>query len=281
MCKDDIFCDKWVVKSSKLSGVRRRLQYPFYHKYFLLSRFLLPLLKRNAHALILDFGCGSGSSSVNLSKDFGYEVIGVDISAHAIGIAKEQAKEDKYASYFVVADARRLPFKDSQFDGVYSCDVLGHISNVSLAVAEIGRVLKNCGVAAIFSETQRSKLVFFENYLITIIGHDIINEEDKHVNLCSRKTLVTMFDSVGLSVEKCYSPYLIRFILYPKWYYPYITRFNSLIDRRLWVLNLALLKIEEKTNNVWKVLRTLYFYLELYTIGRIVETAGLFLKLSK
>ena len=79
----------------------------------------LPLL-RNARAdRVLELGCGSGNDAARLARA-GFEVVAVDASAEAIGIARKHQGVE-----FLVADMTEpLPFADASFDAV--------MANVSL-----------------------------------------------------------------------------------------------------------------------------------------------------
>ncbi len=46
----------------------------------------------------------------------------------------------------MVAVGERLPFRDAEFDGVFSINVLEHVTDLEAVVAESARVLENGGV---------------------------------------------------------------------------------------------------------------------------------------
>ncbi|MCW4033349.1 MAG: class I SAM-dependent methyltransferase [Candidatus Bathyarchaeota archaeon] len=69
--------------------------------------------------IILDAGCGSGSTSTFLAKRFGCKVIGVDVDHGLLMKANSLAhKEDlTHKTAFRYADIQNLPFQDGTFDG--------------------------------------------------------------------------------------------------------------------------------------------------------------------
>ncbi len=95
-------------------------------------------------AKILDLGCGSGFS-MEVLKELGYEVLGVDISEKMLGFAKAQGFN------VVRADARELPFEDESFDGLLSISMLQWLGkkDVEKVARECYRILKPGGVAVI------------------------------------------------------------------------------------------------------------------------------------
>lgn len=92
---------------------------------------------------ILDLGCGPGIHSEKLRK-MGAIVKGIDISSNLIKIAKSEAPKVE----FKVGDIERekLPYRDSEFDIVFSSLVLGHLKRWDFSLSEIHRVLKKGGI---------------------------------------------------------------------------------------------------------------------------------------
>lgn len=56
---------------------------------------------------VLDAGCGAGEHTILLAG-LGYDVLGIDFSAHAVELARRNAAERGVAARFEVADATRL-----------------------------------------------------------------------------------------------------------------------------------------------------------------------------
>jgi ubiquinone/menaquinone biosynthesis C-methylase UbiE len=93
---------------------------------------------------ILDIGCGDGTDSLKLLEK-GAEVQGIDLSKEMISAAKTKSKKIN----FQIASADKLPFKENEFDFVYSRFALHYLDDVDKAIKEIHRVLKKNGFAAI------------------------------------------------------------------------------------------------------------------------------------
>jgi ubiquinone/menaquinone biosynthesis C-methylase UbiE len=100
---------------------------------------------------VLDFGCGSGASSIETAKFAGH-VTGIDISPEAVRLAQERAQAAGLAgnTTFTVMDAEALTFAPGSFDVVSVRGVLHHM-DLDAALTQIRRVLASGG-KAIFLE---------------------------------------------------------------------------------------------------------------------------------
>jgi methionine biosynthesis protein MetW len=85
---------------------------------------------------LLDLGCGDGVLG-SLLKDRFNEVAGVDISDQALSRAKQRG----LTTYRVNVDEEPLPFPDSTFDAITCLDLIEHVFEPRVLVAEIARVL--------------------------------------------------------------------------------------------------------------------------------------------
>ncbi|MDD5590229.1 MAG: class I SAM-dependent methyltransferase, partial [Candidatus Portnoybacteria bacterium] len=101
------------------------------------------LKKQKPGADILDFGCNAGFL-VDFLRQRGWQTQGCDKSADAIAFGQAQG-----ITGLRVSDTDVLPFPDGQFDAVFCLDVLEHLADDGIAMAEIKRVLKTGGQALI------------------------------------------------------------------------------------------------------------------------------------
>jgi len=91
---------------------------------------------------LLDLGSSTGIIAHELSKNFKI-VVGIDIDQEGINFAKKNFKKKNLK--FQLADAMKLPFKNSSFDVVICAHVYEHVPNAKKLMAEIHRVLKPNG----------------------------------------------------------------------------------------------------------------------------------------
>lgn len=94
--------------------------------------------------LILDAGCGPGTSGIILAE-MGGAVIGIDISSQAVVVAKERARRKGVNFSPVLGDLESLPARSEIFDICFSSWVLHHFPNIRPALSELARVLKPGG----------------------------------------------------------------------------------------------------------------------------------------
>jgi len=74
------------------------------------------------NAEVLDVGCGTGILSSRLAgTSEGLIVHGVDISPHMIRVARKRGNRRNLQVEYQVGTPVRLPYRDGQFDVVFSC----------------------------------------------------------------------------------------------------------------------------------------------------------------
>jgi ubiquinone/menaquinone biosynthesis C-methylase UbiE len=84
---------------------------------------------------VLDVGCGLGTL-VKCLRERGIEAIGVDFAQ----TLKDDFDLSQY--YFLIVDAKKLPFEDKSFDVVVSTDFFEHLSEkeIDIVLGEMNRV---------------------------------------------------------------------------------------------------------------------------------------------
>ena len=134
---------------------------------------------------ILDAGSGSGDTAVVLAKAFAEaDVVGLDLSAHMVEIARERLAGTGLAERvsFVEGDATRMPFADGSFDAVISQDTLHLLDEPLPMLDECARVLRAEG-ALILRTVRRSWLGYLDPIFRTGFTRTELAE------LCGRSTL--------------------------------------------------------------------------------------------
>jgi ubiquinone/menaquinone biosynthesis C-methylase UbiE len=120
----------------------------------------------------LDLGCGTGVY-VPLLAEQGWAVVGVDLSADQLRVARERV--GGLAEALVQADARSLPFEDGSFDAVVAALVHTDIDQYDRALVEVARVLRPggrfvhvgthpCFVSPVARTSEDGTLQVFEGY---------------------------------------------------------------------------------------------------------------------
>jgi len=96
---------------------------------------------------VLDVGCGLGGTARHLAQQYGCHIVGIDLTAQYIAVAKELTErvglDDKIQLH--QASALDLPFDDNSFDIAWTEHVQMNIADKHLFYSEIARVLKPGG----------------------------------------------------------------------------------------------------------------------------------------
>lgn len=111
-----------------------------------LNQLIECILREHQAKTILDLTCGTGSQVFWLSEH-GYEVIGADINAKMLKIARAKAKQKKVSLKFLKGDMRTL--KVGEFDAVLTIfNAIGHLTKQGFeeAIQNIHRNLKPGGL---------------------------------------------------------------------------------------------------------------------------------------
>lgn len=121
---------------------------------------------------VLDVGCGTG-----LSYLLGHKIIGIDLSAGMVKIAKSRMTAS-------VADAHCLPFKDKSFGAVICISAVHNFVNPKKALGEIARVSTGLVIVSVLKRS-----LHFEN--IKVILYDLFKvekqvEDLKDIIFCCR-----------------------------------------------------------------------------------------------
>jgi 2-polyprenyl-6-hydroxyphenyl methylase/3-demethylubiquinone-9 3-methyltransferase len=112
----------------------------------------------------LDIGCGAGWLANALSEK-GHEVTGIDLSEKSLEIARKTDPTEQVT--YLQAHAYSLPFSSGSFDAVSALDLLEHVEEPELVIAEAARVLRPGGFF-FFHTFNRTPL----SYLLIIKGVD-------------------------------------------------------------------------------------------------------------
>jgi 2-polyprenyl-3-methyl-5-hydroxy-6-metoxy-1,4-benzoquinol methylase len=143
---------------------------------------------------VLDAGCGKGEFSFYLAQ-LGYQVTGIDISE----VAVEKARQSTPQGHFETASLdTKLPFPAEQFAAVWCTEVLEHLFDVHIALAELNRVLKPNGLLVL--TTPYHGLV--KNLAIAIAGFDRhYDPYISHIRFFTRRSLQMCLQRAGFQAE--------------------------------------------------------------------------------
>ncbi|MCK5107116.1 MAG: class I SAM-dependent methyltransferase [Nanoarchaeota archaeon] len=167
---------------------------------------------------ILEVGCGTGRFLNSLNKKGYKNLYGLDFSKSMLGVLKKTNKDIKT----IQGDAYNLPFKDNEFDVVFSVHVLMHLENPKKAYDEMLRVSK--------------KLVIFEvNNKFSLSGFGQNFKLIKHILGFKQKTMPKSYYTK--SAIKYFKINKKKLKILPSFYLPLIFKTNKLYFKNYLKLN--------------------------------------------
>jgi SAM-dependent methyltransferase len=103
------------------------------------------VLGRFEKVRFLEAGSGDGDVSIFMAEQ-GSDAVGLDISDVFLEISNRKiAGRDLENIRFIKGDVRQMPFREQEFDLIYSCGVIEHFEETFESLAEHCRVLKDGG----------------------------------------------------------------------------------------------------------------------------------------
>lgn len=94
---------------------------------------------------VLEIGTGTGHILIQMAKHNPHlSMVGIDLSANMLAVARDNARRGGVADRieFLVGDGKQLPFPPASFDAVLCHNVLHHLPDPLLLVAQIARVAR-------------------------------------------------------------------------------------------------------------------------------------------
>jgi len=136
---------------------------------------------------ILDVGCGSGIWTDYFTRR-GYRVTGVDLIKEFIAQAKK-----RYRGKFLLADARKLPFRDNSFDTVLMISLLEHIDEEEVVLQEARRIGRRL-ILIVPQKTPQNLVrrgIVFKHHL-----------DKTHRRVYTKQRIRELFDKTGFKIKE-------------------------------------------------------------------------------
>ena len=251
----------------------------FYPKKFFLYRAIGKALReheKNGEARpfrILDAGCGTGATVIDLVRLFGsrVEVVGVDVIRLQIDIGRQKLAAHQVHARLEWYDGDILPFSDRYFDAVYTSDVLGHVHNASAWLSDIARVLKPHGLLAMFTESRPGKHAVVRRYVLRK-GINIDPHAEFHISLYEKKEIQTMLHSAGFVWSFFSAGPALHFFLYPDEGYLVLQKAKHISVLKK--MNAWGAFVKKKLHPYSTALVELLVTIHFATLGKLLETQG-------
>jgi ubiquinone/menaquinone biosynthesis C-methylase UbiE len=230
---------------------------------------------------VLDVGCGTGASMVDIKKMLGKfaSVEGIDVVQLQVDIAKKRLKSYGIHPKVACYDGVHIDAADHTYDVIYTSDVLGHVEDVPAWLDELNRVLKPGGIIAMFSESKLGKHAYIRRYLLEKKGINVDPHQEFHISLYSKKELLGLFDQAGFDVEAMKGSFWAKFFVHPDELYPELQQATG-VSALKW-LNALLYRIKQAIHPFGAACAELYGLVEMILIGQWLETQGYVIRLRK
>lgn len=145
---------------------------------------------------VLDIGCADGNLTAKIAAYLPKsKVTGVDLYKKSIEFAKKKNRGVE----FLVADARKLPFKNKRFDTIICVEALEHIPDNSKAVVEIRRCLKDKGTFIVLQDTDSPVFNFIWFFWTKWKGKVW---EGSHISCMKPNELVSLLKKNGFRIKE-------------------------------------------------------------------------------
>jgi len=110
-------------------------------------RFLTEALKLSPGRRLVDLGCGHGGPGLWVARQTGADLIGIDLSAAGVALARERAVRLGLANRagFQVGNMMATELPDASCDAALSLDVLLFVPDKDAAARECARILRTGG----------------------------------------------------------------------------------------------------------------------------------------
>lgn len=167
-------------------------------------------LSRAPGERVIDIGCGGGRYSVALKRLGFKEVVGVDWSTQAIGVANARVSEAKIEGVtYQRADVLQLPFADREFDVVFSNGVLHHTVDCQRGVQELARVVKPGGRGWLYLYHRPGGLDRLTHYLARLMlkhsSHEVCRRYCNALGLAANR-IFFLLDLWLTPIAEAYTP---------------------------------------------------------------------------
>lgn len=143
---------------------------------------------------ILEIGCNTGYSSIELRRLTGAQITGIDVVKESLEKAKRRAKEENLKITFLVLDATKMSFNE-KFDLVLCSNATSFISDKKRAITSYVKALKKYGF-----------LVAIPLYYVKNPPSEMLKELSKEIGVkitpFKRETWLKLFEDQNL--ELCY-----------------------------------------------------------------------------
>jgi SAM-dependent methyltransferase len=127
--------------------IQKQLERGYHFTTMFLDR-LAAYFPINSRSLALEIGCGTGASLISLASRYDF-VVGIEPNLPTLLLARKALAERNIDNVWLIQGyGQHLPFADACFDYVTAQNVLEHVFELDVVIADIARVLRPQGTFA-------------------------------------------------------------------------------------------------------------------------------------
>ncbi|OFZ55028.1 MAG: hypothetical protein A2428_09850 [Bdellovibrionales bacterium RIFOXYC1_FULL_54_43] len=205
--------------------LRRNAWARFWFRVDVRQHFLLRFWKKAGvvkPGRVIDYGCGSGGTTLNFAAVLGQTITGYDIFPTQLQIAREFSEhpelKDLNCRFELLGERGRIPVPDASVDVIFSLDVLGHVPHIPDTLQAFSTALRPGGSVVLFTESTYSPDDRSLAARLAAEGFDMTDAVPEHVSLFPREKLEQFFTEAGFDVLERYSANVGHFLFFPKDY---------------------------------------------------------------
>ncbi|MBO0819294.1 MAG: class I SAM-dependent methyltransferase [Nocardiopsaceae bacterium] len=150
---------------------------------------------------VLDIGCGAGRHAFELYRR-GAHVVAADLDDSELGpvngmfaaMRAEERLPPRAGAHAVNTDMTNMPFDDESFDKVIASEILEHVPDDRRAMAEIARILRPGGLAAVTVPAWLPERVCWA------LSEEYHSNPGGHIRIFTRNELAGKLTAAGLTV---------------------------------------------------------------------------------
>jgi len=194
-------------------------------------------LNLSADSRLLEVGCGTGAILRYLGKrdDFRASAVGVDHCSHFIEAAQRFAQRENVSDKlaFQVGNAHKLDFPPSSFDVVIAHTLISHVTDPTVVLGEMAKVVRPGGVVVIFDGDYASLTYAYPDHGF---GHkmDVALATTTFNNPRIMRDIPNLLPRLGLSLNEAWGDAVVEigsgsyFKTFAETYVPHIKRAGML-----------------------------------------------------
>ena len=125
--------------------------------------------RRESYPVVVDVGCGYGSSFKKLQQRFSpTTLIGLDIDSEMIDAASAEFRASGIEGQLIQCSSTRIPLEDNSVDLLFCHQTFHHIIEHEKAIAEFYRILKPGGIFLLLSQRSVIFIPLSSDYFFVI-----------------------------------------------------------------------------------------------------------------